>query len=292
MRHFKFSYSEEFLSLFEKGLVSKPERKTKLAAGYDLFIPIEEDVVIEPHTSHVFNLGISLEAVDASVKEVDVEDNFRAEVYVRSSTPKKRKLIPAAKCYAFLEGEELSIKLYNYSDDPVVVTPNDRICQLVVCSTKEDFSEKGTTQTVYQYVNTQNTVNVVPGYSFTYILPEDVTIKPGQVFYAMTGIKGNCPDNTFIILHLNSAVSELTGIVMANGYGIIDADYYQNGDNDGNIGFPLLNLLYEDITIKKGTVIGYSSVREYFISEDSKECISCCSDCSCVRTGGMGSTDK
>jgi dUTP pyrophosphatase len=44
--------------------------------------------------------------------------------------------------------------------------------------------------------------------------------------------------------------------MMANGVGIIDADYYNNPDNEGEIFLQIYNLSPFNIQIKKGEAIG------------------------------------
>lgn len=63
---------------------------------------------------------------------------------------------------------------------------------------------------------------------------------------------------------------------------IIDADYFGNADNDGEIFFQLINLGPIDIQLHKGNRIGQGVILEYFTTED---------DCpGGTRVGGLGST--
>lgn len=43
-------------------------------------------------------------------------------------------------------------------------------------------------------------------------------------------------------LHLRSSVGVNNDVMLANGTGIIDADYYNNDDNEGHIMIPIRNL--------------------------------------------------
>ena len=43
-------------------------------------------------------------------------------------------------------------------------------------------------------------------------------------------------------MHLRSSVGIKNNIMLANGTGIIDADYYNNEDNEGHIMIPIRNL--------------------------------------------------
>lgn len=63
---------------------------------------------------------------------------------------------------------------------------------------------------------------------------------------------------------------------------IIDADYYNNPDNEGHIYFQLINLSPFNIIIKKGEIIGQGILHRYEITEDD--------EASGERAGGFGST--
>jgi dUTP pyrophosphatase len=71
-------------------------------------------------------------------------------------------------------------------------------------------------------------------------------------------------------------------VVIANGTGIIDSDYYGNPDNDGNIGFRLLNLGEEPYRIKIGDRIGQGVFVKYGITKDDTNATKC--------EGGFGSS--
>lgn len=72
------------------------------------------------------------------------------------------------------------------------------------------------------------------------------------------------------------------GIIMPNSVGVIDADYYNNPDNEGEISFMFINLSGKPYTIHKGDRIGQGVFNKYFITND---------DCAeGQRVGGIGST--
>ena len=55
---------------------------------------------------------------------------------------------------------------------------------------------------------------------------------------------------------------------MGNGVGVIDADYYNNPDNEGEIFFQLINLSPYTIQLKKGDIIGQGIIKTYEITDD------------------------
>ena len=71
-------------------------------------------------------------------------------------------------------------------------------------------------------------------------------------------------------------------LILANGVGIIDADYYGNESNDGEIFFQMINLFPYDIVVKKGDIIGQGIIKPYFTVENDTACG--------TRIGGFGST--
>ncbi len=116
---------------------------------------------------------------------------------------------------------------------------------------------------------------------------EDVIIpayKSGQKpTLVPTGLKAYCEEDEFFML-VNRSSGPKKGLVMANGIGIVDADYYGNESNDGHFFFQFYNILDHDIEIKKGTAIGQVIFQKYLLTDDDKA--------EGIRTGGIGSTDK
>ena len=99
-----------------------------------------------------------------------------------------------------------------------------------------------------------------------------------------TGIKAYMPEDDYLMIANRSSNPGKKGLVLANGIGIIDKDYYGNPDNDGHIMFAFYNIKNEDITIKKGDAIGQAVFQKYFVADDDNAVAE--------RTGGFGSTSK
>ena len=99
-----------------------------------------------------------------------------------------------------------------------------------------------------------------------------------------TGIKAYMPDDEYLMIANRSSNPGKKGLVLANGIGIIDKDYYGNPDNDGHIMFAFYNIKNEDIIIKKGEAIGQAVFQKFYtVDEDNT---------TAERTGGFGSTSK
>lgn len=109
--------------------------------------------------------------------------------------------------------------------------------------------------------------------------------KPGQKpVLVKTGLKAYMQNNEYLMLCNRSSNPGKKGLILANSVGIVDADYYENPDNDGAIMFAFYNFFENDIEIKKGDVIGQAIFLQYGIVDDD--------EAEGNRVGGFGSTSK
>ena len=99
-----------------------------------------------------------------------------------------------------------------------------------------------------------------------------------------TGLKAYCGNDEYYMLVNRSSNPFKKGLVLANSVGIIDADYYNNPDNDGHFMFAYYNFFDKDLEIKKGEVIGQVIFQKYLVTDDD--------NATGERTGGFGSTSK
>jgi len=113
----------------------------------------------------------------------------------------------------------------------------------------------------------------------TAALTKAVGTKPTLV---PTGIKCEMPEGFYLELSVRSSCPLKHWLILANGVGIIDSDYYNNPDNEGHIYFQMINLSPFDILLKKGDTIGQGILKEYHITDDDMA--------QGLRTGGFGST--
>ena len=121
------------------------------------------------------------------------------------------------------------------------------------------------------------------GYDFFAI--EDVTLPAKKLTRVMTGVKCELMPNQVLILANRSSNPSKKGLILANGIGVIDADYYGNPDNDGEMGFEFYNILDEDVIIKKGEKLGQGIIMKFDKTEDDY-----ISNPYKTRVGGFGST--
>lgn len=119
------------------------------------------------------------------------------------------------------------------------------------------------------------------GYDF--FCPNNICLAPKTITIVPTNIKAYMLDDEELQLSIRSGLST-KGIVCMNPPGKIDADYYSNESNDGNIGFILYNLNNKSFLLNKGDRIGQGTFHKYLVTDDD--------NASGTRTGGIGSTGR
>lgn len=121
------------------------------------------------------------------------------------------------------------------------------------------------------------------GYDF--FNPERVVIEPHTIGLVKTGIKAKFPDDIVLKLYNRSSNAKKKGVFLINGVGIIDADYYGNPDNDGDIGFQFYNFTDTPTVFEAGDKLGQGIFETYHTVTNEEEITN-------ERTGGWGSTGK
>lgn len=92
-----------------------------------------------------------------------------------------------------------------------------------------------------------------------FIACNDITIPSfrfkGKATLVPTGVKAFMQNDEYLQIFARSSIPVNLGLIMSNGVGIVDADYYNNEKNEGHIMIEFNNLTNEHITIEKGTRI-------------------------------------
>ena len=122
------------------------------------------------------------------------------------------------------------------------------------------------------------------GYDFC--LPEDVVLEPGKLQLVPTGVKAYMQDDEYLGMHIRSSMAVKKRIMLVNNVGIIDADYYNNEDNEGHIMLALLNMGSEPIALPKGERVAQGIFYNYLVADGDADAEKA------VRGGGFGSTSK
>lgn len=130
----------------------------------------------------------------------------------------------------------------------------------------------------------RSTINAA-GYDFE--AAEDVVLKADNLRPTLipTGIKAYMLGGEYLQLANRSSNPLKRDMVLANGIGVVDSDYYNNKENDGHIMFQFYNFSDKDIFIKKGERIGQGIFNTYLMVDQPEGRLE-------QRTGGFGSTGK
>ncbi|MFD1466398.1 dUTP diphosphatase [Lapidilactobacillus mulanensis] len=100
-----------------------------------------------------------------------------------------------------------------------------------------------------------------------------------------TGIKAKMASDEVLMLMNRSSSPLKRFLVLPNGVGVVDADYYNNDSNEGEIFFQLVNLGPKDQLIKKGERIGQGIFMKYLVTDADQPADQ-------TRQGGFGSSGK
>lgn len=132
--------------------------------------------------------------------------------------------------------------------------------------------------------NLKHIVRQIPSQNNSLYLAEmaEITKKyAAKPTLVSTGVKAIIDSDKYLELSVRSSCPLKYWLVLANGVGIIDADYANNPSNDGEIFFQLINFSPYPIHLCKGDCIGQGIIKPYFkVDEDNV---------TKIRQGGFGS---
>jgi dUTP pyrophosphatase len=124
------------------------------------------------------------------------------------------------------------------------------------------------------------------GYDIFNNTGEDIVIKSGELSPAIsTKLKTYMLIDEFLGIYPRSGHGFKYSVRLANTVGIIDADYYDNEDNEGEIFIKLHNQGEKDLIIPDGQAMCQGIFQKYLITHDDSE------TCGGKRIGGLGSTN-
>ena len=112
-------------------------------------------------------------------------------------------------------------------------------------------------------------------------ITKELKAKPTLV---STGMKCYLEPNTYLELTVRSSCPLKYWLMMGNSVGVIDADYADNPDNEGEIFFQFYNLSPFDIVLNKGDIIGQGIIKPFLTTDDDAA--------TGKRVGGFGSTSN
>lgn len=109
----------------------------------------------------------------------------------------------------------------------------------------------------------------------------DLTLKPGEIAKIPTGFKIKMPKNEAFFIYIRSSLGS-KDIALPAGVNIIDADYYNNEDNEGNFFIMIKNNGKKNFEIKQGDRIAQGVFQRYYKTNNDRV--------KKVRKGGFGSS--
>lgn len=113
--------------------------------------------------------------------------------------------------------------------------------------------------------------------------PIDFEVKSKETYMLWTGIKAKFQDDEALLINVRSSMGK-KHMMLANSQGWIESDYYNNSDNEGEIGVMLYNFGDETFKVQKNDRIAQAMFIKYLITEDDNT--------EETRCGGFGSTNK
>ena len=121
------------------------------------------------------------------------------------------------------------------------------------------------------------------GYDF--YTPVDIMLLPGETKVIWTNVKAFMQPNEVLLLFIRSSVGVKQNVTLANGTGVIDVSYFENKDNDGNIGIALRNNTGQAKEFKAGERIAQGIFMPYLVADEDEVMGD-------ERKGGFGSSGK
>lgn len=121
------------------------------------------------------------------------------------------------------------------------------------------------------------------GYDFHMIC--DVCVEPGETIKIPTGIKAQIDSGYVLFVLPRSSVGIKLHCRLANSVGVIDSDYYNNPDNEGDIIVAIHNYGDDFVSLKKGDRFAQGIFLPFGITDDD-------SPREQKRTGGIGSSGR
>ena len=121
------------------------------------------------------------------------------------------------------------------------------------------------------------------GYDIVALTNEDVYVHPGMSVNLETGVKACMEDDEVMLLFIRSSLGIKQGLTLSNSCGVIDADYYNNPDNDGHFILNIINTGNSVQRIPARSRVAQAVFVKYLTVDDD--------NATGERIGGIGSTD-
>jgi len=121
------------------------------------------------------------------------------------------------------------------------------------------------------------------GYDF--YATQDIEIATKATVTIWTNVKAYMLPDEALNIYVGSSVGTKLRLRLANQVGVIDASYYENEDNDGNIGIALYNYSGQTVRIPRGERIAQGVFIKYLTADIDNTLHA-------ERVGGYGSSNR
>lgn len=101
-------------------------------------------------------------------------------------------------------------------------------------------------------------------------LIEDISLKPGEIKKIPTGLKACFNSDEVLFFIVRSSMGFKHNIRLTNQVGVIDADYYNNIDNEGHMWISIQNESDIKKEFTKGEAIAQGIFMRYLTIDDDK----------------------
>lgn len=117
--------------------------------------------------------------------------------------------------------------------------------------------------------------------AYDFYSPEDFILKPKESYLLKTGIKAYMQEDEGLIINVRSSMGK-KGIMFSNTSAWIDSDFYNNPNNEGEIGLMFYNYGNETWEVKKNDRVAQGMFIKYLKVDND--------NASKERVSGIGST--
>jgi len=265
--------------------VEKPKRATTYSAGYDVYAP--STICIPPFESYELELPFLFTYNYLILNKATFLFTPRSSYGIK----KKMRLINSKKEFIAKAiyndiTNQLIVHLYNDSPTELLIPKGEHFLQFVITKEKDVFIS-----VEFECVSPSIKEKHPPYPSFIrqkenkydWIINKDFHINPNEQLLLSTGYKASFNQGAWLTASLHPSVN--SKLMFANSTPVIDADYYNNKNNEGLIFIAVVNVSEQPIMIPKGTALcSFFAQPFYLLSDDEGNNV--------TRTGGIGHTTK
>lgn len=190
------------------------------------------------------------------------------------------------------KGESATIVDYDGVRLYTIVFDNDELKEEYTC-TEKDFTRIHYKVRGFEVCTGYGDVAIIPkrgskhsaGYDFSTPNDELITeINAGETVKIMTGIKAYMLEDEYLAIHIRSSIGIKKNLILSNITGVIDSDFYNNEDNEGNICLAITNIGEYTQRLEPGERVAQGIFTKYLLADDDSA--------TGERVGGIGSTGK